>query len=74
MLGINKASFTFKQTTQPPANNNYVIMNGHPKKVYKKNSETGKLEFQYSVYDGSWGIEMSNEDIIALGQQFNQLG
>ena len=45
-----------------------------PKKFTKKNQETGKLDFQYSVYDGSWGNEMSNEDIIALGQQFNQLG
>lgn len=73
MINFNKINFCSKKT-QPPVNNDFIVVNGHPKKVYKKNQETGKLDFQYSVYDGSWGNEMSNKDIIALGQQFNQLG
>lgn len=42
----------------------YVIINGHPKKIYKKNPETGELEYKNSVYDGSWGPELSDEDLI----------
>ena len=42
----------------------YVIVDGHPKEVYRKNPETGELEFKTSVCDGSWGPELSDEALI----------
>lgn len=42
----------------------YVIKDGHPKVVYKKDKETGDLVYQSAVYDGSWGKEMPDEDIV----------
>ena len=42
----------------------YVVMGGHPKTVYRKNPETGKLELITQVYDGSWGKELSDKDLI----------
>ncbi len=51
----------------------YVIQDGHPKVVYKKDNKTGKLTYQSSVYDGSWGKEMSDEDLIASMKEVEKL-
>ena len=51
----------------------YVIHDGHPKTVYKKDKETGELILQSSVYDGSWGKEMSDEDLIVTIKQNQEL-
>ena len=50
----------------------YVIFDGHPKKVFKKNPETGELEFKIEVYDGSWGKEASDEAIVELIKTFDK--
>lgn len=44
----------------------YVIEQGHPKTVYKKNPQTGDFNYVTQVYDGSWGKEMSNADLIRV--------
>ena len=44
----------------------YVINPGHPKTIYKKNPKTGELEYVTQVYDGSWGKEASDEDLIKV--------
>jgi len=43
----------------------FVVEKGHPKKIYKKTAD-GKLEFVTEVYDGSWGKESSDEDLIKV--------
>jgi len=74
MLGLNKINFSSDNSIQKSKQySDIVIISGHPKKVYKRNRDTGKLEFQYSVYDGSWGREMSNEEIIGFGQKLNKI-
>ncbi len=52
------------RTVTTKDNEEYVIINGHPKKVYKKNPETGELEFKSAVYDGSWGPEMPDDELV----------
>lgn len=42
----------------------FKVEPGHPKKVYKKDPETGEWEFQTAVYDGSWGKESSDKELV----------
>ncbi len=51
----------------------YVIQDGHPKVIYKKDNKTGKLTYQSAVYDGSWGKEMSDDDLIASMKETEKL-
>lgn len=42
----------------------YVIEDGHPKTVYKKNPKTGELTQLGQVYDGSWGKEIDDDVLV----------
>lgn len=54
------------RTVKTKKDGEFVIQPGHPKTVYKKNPQTGELEFVTQVYDGSWGKEMSDKDLIKV--------
>jgi len=55
-------------------NGEFKVKNGHPKSIYKKNPKTGKWEQICQVYDGSWGKEVPNEDLVrfAINNSKNQ--
>ena len=54
------------KTIKGKDNQEYYVKHGHPKTLYRKNSETGKFEQVAQVYDGSWGKEMSDEDFVKM--------
>ena len=71
--GVNKTPQNIPQyvnnalpTVKGKDGEEYVVENGHPKTIYKKNPQTGKLEYVTQVYDGSWGRESSDEDLIRV--------
>ncbi|MBO6272417.1 hypothetical protein J6O48_06525 [bacterium] len=54
------------KTIKTKKDGEFLVVKGHPKTVYKKNPETGEFEMVTQVYDGSWGKEISDKDLIKV--------
>lgn len=42
----------------------FKVVDGNPRKVYKKDPETGEWKFRTEVYDGSWDKPCSDKDLV----------
>lgn len=86
MFGIGKAAVNYEIPKVKNSNTNdapktqtkakvddYVVVNGHPKRVYKLDPKTGLATHITDIYDGSWGREMTRDEIIASVERMQNL-